>query len=238
MTRLQAELRRLYLPAQDEALIDGRGLLRGLVLELARPGDWAVLSAVWRGVQADLGLPAPAIAVSGTDGLRLWFSLAQPVGLGEAHAFLSLLCRRYLPEVPATRLRLMPAGPAAAGALDQLWPPVRELPEGRWSAFVAQDLAPLFSETPWIDFPPTEDGQAKLLAGLRSIPPALFAEALRQLSTVDQPVATPPADARLPAVASHGDPKAFLLGVMNDEAVPLALRIEAAKALLAHGPAA
>ena len=50
-----------------------------MVLELTGPADWDVLSAVWRGVQADLELPAPAIAVSGTDGLQLWFSLEAPV---------------------------------------------------------------------------------------------------------------------------------------------------------------
>jgi hypothetical protein len=32
----------------------------------------------------------------------------------------------------------------------------------------------------------------------------------------------------------HDDPAAFLRAVMNDAAVPLALRIEAARALLAH----
>jgi hypothetical protein len=237
MTRLQAELRRLYLPATDDSLVDDQGRLRALMLELARPADWALLSAVWRGVQADLGLPAPAIAVSGTDGLRLWFSLAQPVGLAEAHAFLERLCRHYLPEVPAARLRLLPAGPAATGGLDAVWPPLRELPEERWAAFVAQDLAPLFSETPWVDFPPTEDGQAKLLAGMRSITPALWATAQQPPARVQETPAAAPADVPVPAGSGQHDPRAFLLGVMNNEAVPLALRIEAAKALLAHAAA-
>jgi hypothetical protein len=34
--------------------------------------------------------------------------------------------------------------------------------------------------------------------------------------------------------AASGDPKRFLLQIMNDDTVPLALRIEAAKALLQH----
>ena len=38
------------------------------------------------------------------------------------------------------------------------------------------------------------------------------------------------------SVAGHADAKRFLLSVMNDEAAPLALRIEAAKELLPHGP--
>ncbi|MBQ0941796.1 hypothetical protein KAK07_00470 [Ideonella sp. 4Y16] len=42
-----------------------------------------------------------------------------------------------------------------------------------------------------------------------------------------QPAAVPVA-----AAADTADPRAFLLPVMNDPAVPLALRIDAAKALL------
>ena len=37
-------------------------------------------------VQADLALPAPAIAVTGSDGVQLWFSLVQPVQPGQAQA--------------------------------------------------------------------------------------------------------------------------------------------------------
>jgi hypothetical protein len=36
-----------------------------MVLELARPAEWPPLARVWQAVQAELGLPAPAIAVSG-----------------------------------------------------------------------------------------------------------------------------------------------------------------------------
>lgn len=37
------------------------------------------------------------------------------------------------------------------------------------------------------------------------------------------------------SAACRPDAKRFLLSVMNDKAAPLALRIEAAKALLPHG---
>ena len=71
MNRLQAEQQRLYLSHDSGP--------RALMLALAQPGSWAGLAKVWQGVQADLELPAPAIAVSGTDSYQLWFSLAQPV---------------------------------------------------------------------------------------------------------------------------------------------------------------
>ena len=79
MNRLQRELHRLY--GQKVAAIEGPlglgldavhpidtpGPVRTMVLELARPANWAPLSAVWQGVQTDLDLPAPAIAVNGSD---------------------------------------------------------------------------------------------------------------------------------------------------------------------------
>ena len=73
MTRLQTELERLYLAA-PASLADAQGRVRALVLEAVLPASWDRLSAVWQGVQAELELPAPAIAVSGTDGVQLWFA--------------------------------------------------------------------------------------------------------------------------------------------------------------------
>ncbi|RYG88656.1 MAG: hypothetical protein EON59_03725, partial [Alphaproteobacteria bacterium] len=127
MSRLQAELQRLY--------GDADGGVRAMVLELARPADWEVLSRVWRGVQADLQLPAPAIAVSGTDGLQLWFSLQEPVSADRAGAFLAQLRARYLAGTAPARLRAMPS----AGAAPWQAPAVPALQAGteNWSAFVA-----------------------------------------------------------------------------------------------------
>ena len=260
MSRLTAEIRRLFLPAEtaptDATLqtlpwADTAGRLRALVLELARPADWHLLAAVWKGVQADLQLPAPAIAVNGTDGLQLWFSVAEPLDPDRAHAFLEALRLRYLAEVPTHRVTLMPTtSPDPQGAAT---PPATQVPaptpapvgtSGHWSAFVAQDLAPLFDDTPWLDIPPGDDAQAGLLARLQCIKPAQWEAALRQL----QPAATNPAPARRDAAgdaasqpkdagtlaACDPDAKRFLLAVMNDPAAPLALRVEAAKAVLPY----
>ena len=256
MNRLQSELRRLYLPhsaadadsdATASGLIDAEGRVRAMVLELARPANWEVLSKLWRGVQTDLELPAPAIAVSGTDGLQLWFSLAEPASVAQAHAFLASLRARFLPDIAPQRVGLMPGVDASAPhqALHARWVPAQQEPTGNWSAFVAPDLAPVFADTPWLDIPPGNDGQADLLSRLNSITRPAFEAALERLTpaTTTQPGApvpeAPSADAgpmhtRPLASAGSLDAKRFLLRVMNDDTVALALRIEAAKALLPY----
>ena len=259
MNRLQAEFQRLYLPgpaaepgrdAAPSGLVDPEGRVRALVLELARPADWALLAKVWHGVQADLGLSAPAIAVSGVDGLQLWFSLAEAISVASAQAFLVALCQRYLPDVAPHRLALLPAPAAASptGTVLHARPvPALQAQTGHWSVFVAPDLAPLFADTPWLDSPPGDDGQAKLLRGLRSITAADWAAAGAQLFPQLFPLAarpdadrlTPGALADVPALGhatppAGADPQRFLLSVMNDQSVALSLRIEAAKALLPY----
>ncbi|KGM41600.1 hypothetical protein JY96_20225 [Aquabacterium sp. NJ1] len=247
MSRLQTEWRRLYLPdttvcphtgGQTAPLVDEHARVRAMVLELARPADWEALSAVWRGVQLDLALPAPGIAVSGLDGYQLWFSLAEAVPAAQAFAFLEALRARYLPEVAANRVTLLPTVDACAPSKipHASHVPAQQVNAEHWSAFVAPDLAPVFADTPWLDFPPSEHGQADLLSQLDCITTAAFQHAQSLLQPAPQAATTPGTPG---AQASNGaplppalDPKGFLLRVMNDEAAPLALRIEAAKALL------
>jgi hypothetical protein len=236
MTRLQSELTRLYLAAPATpggaaaSFADAQGRVRALVLEVARPVTWDTLSRVWQGVQAELDLPPPAIAVSGTDGLQLWFSFEEPMEVAVAHAFLESLRTRWLGDVAPARIRLLPDPAAPTRPLPHV--PAPQADGDHWSAFVAPDLVAIFSETPWLDVEPGDDGQAALLRGLQSIKPAAFADALARLraDARDAPAAAPARTAAAPAPTD--DPRAFLLRVMNDETVPLALRIEAAKALL------
>ncbi len=224
MNRLLSELHRLYPPAPP-------GHTHALLLELARPADWAALGPLWRGVQADLALPAPAIAVSGTDGLQLWFSLQQPVASARAGAFLAGLQARYLADVAPARLRLL-----TDGHLPPM--PAQDATSGNWSAFIAPDLAPIFADTPWLDIPPGADGQADLLGRLTSIQPAAFDAALRALQpaapTSAAPAQTPAAVATVPQPGPRLDPRQFLQRVLDDEHAPLALRVEAARTLLQH----
>ena len=216
--RLQAERDRLYRPEDD-------GRVRALVLSLARPADWAVLGRVWQGVQTDLGWPAPGIAVSGTDACQLWFSLADPVPAAEAHALLEYLRTRFLAEVPPHRVELLPSADGMRQA--PVMPALQtDSPEGEvWSAYIAPDLAPVFAETPWLDIRPGSEGQAELLSRLSSIRAAEYRAAL----PVAQAAITV---ATLTLGTAFTDPRQFLLSVMNDAQVEMALRIKAAKALL------
>lgn len=236
MTRLQAELQRLYgsLPCQAA---EANGGLRAAALELSGPADWQAMGQLWRGVQADLGLPAPAIAVSGRDGYQLWFSFAQPLPASRAAAFLDALRQRYLGDVAAGRLACMPVGVNAdpdADGPDALTLPPRQLTPERWSAFVAPDLAPVFAAEPWLDTAPGADGQADLLMRLESIQGADLGVALERLGVAADAVRPVPGDAGAGTAvdAPMQEARHFLRAVMQDERVALALRIEAAKALL------
>ena len=252
MSRLRAELARLYLPdpTQPDAtdLMDAQGRTRALVLELTAPTNWAPLQTVWQGAQADLGLPAPAIAVSGSDGLQLWFSAPAPVVAADAQQWLRALCGRYLRDVAPHRLRLYPALPARnAGEVVRHAGPVPAVQADgeRWSAFVAPDLVPLFTDTPWLDIEPSEEGQAALLARVGVMKAGWFdavlagagegsdADAARALPAARSGDGAAVAEEREEACAGvRGEAVAFLRRVMNDEGAALAVRVEAAKALL------
>jgi hypothetical protein len=243
VNRLQAELQRLYFfpatgpGATEPVLVDPAGRVRALVLELGRPASWDALVQVWQGLQADLELPAPAIAVSG-DGYQLWISLQQPVAAAQALGFLEGLRRNYLHSVGRERVQLHPRpDPAAPGGARhvEVVPPVERFP-GQWAAFVAPDLASLFADEPWVDLPSSEESQADLLSRLQGARPADWQRALERLDQAASP--TPPEPAApasaLEAAADPLAPRRFLLQVMNDQAAALHLRVEAAKALLPY----
>ena len=188
------------------SLVTPGGRVRALVLELGRPADWDALLAVWQGVQADLALPAPAIAVSGTDAYQLWFSVAQAVPVAQAAAFLEGLRLRHLAGVAPHRIGMLPAPvpapvpaasalPAPRSLLPALRVPVQQ-PNGHWSAFVTADLARIFADEPWLDLPPNELAQADLLSRMVSIPLADFERACAQLRP--SPPAPAPATAPPP----------------------------------------
>lgn len=259
MNRLQTELHRLYHPhdAQSEcqdpaseaiSLIGADGRVRALVVELAQQAGWDRVAVLWQGVQNELDLPAPAIAVSGIDGYQVWFSLAEPVPIAQALDFLALLRLRYLGATASKHIRMNPQANDSAPwqAQHARLVPARQGKTGRWSAFVAPGLAGMFADEPWLDLPPSPDAQASLLSRFESIQPAEFRLAQDRLRPAGPLTARATAsvtavttgDDRLAAKQEQAreglDPKRFLIGVMNDPATELRLRIEAAKALLPY----
>ena len=200
------------------------------MLELTAADAWDRLAGVWKGVQADLGLPAPAIALSGTGAYQLWFSVAEPVPGARAIAFLAGLRERYLADVAPARVTLHPSVDASGRVrhVDAL-PPAQAAP-GRWSAFVLPDLAALFAEEPWLDLPPSADAQADILSRLQGMPAGALEPPLADVVAAPAAGEAPPAPG-----AGATDPRSFLLSVMNDPSIALPLRIEAAKALLQPG---
>lgn len=245
MNRLQAEQCRLYLVAdpacESEVLIDTQDRVRSMVVEVAQQAGWGAVATLCQGIQDDLDLPTPAIAVSGGRGFEVWLSLAEPVSVAEAQAFLAALCQRFLSQVPARHVQCQPAREQPTRHA-RLVPALQEA-TGRWSAFVAPGLASMFADEPWLDVPPGIDAQAQLLCRLESISIADFARAKQELGVRDTPTtgdAEPALGVAYGANLSSGqgadlaetDPRRFLLTVMNDSAVEMVLRIEAAKALL------
>lgn len=241
MSRFDTEFARLYgLPdPADPAqmpMVTADGAVKALVLEIAQPAVWSDLSAVWHGTQSESELPAAAIAVSGTDGLQLWFSVSEPVSAVDATEFLTLLQRKYLSAVPAKRVRLFPSFGLEAN--EQIVHAAR-VPalqaSGNWSAFVSADLASIFGDEPWLDIPPSLDQQADILSRLKPMKVSQFHDTLGLLRGTphpETPAVTSPASA--PRGGATMGPKAFLTAVMNDPAVALKDRIEAAKALLPY----
>lgn len=257
MDRLQTELQRLAFStgtvpgAAPEAAGPNHPAdagVRAMVLELAGATAWDDLARVWQGVQADLQLPAPGIAVSGIDGLQLWFSLLEPVPAAQAAAFLQSLRERYLGGVMPERIRTNLRDRSGSS----LQPPPIEVAPDRWSAFVTPDLAAVFGEEPWLDLPPSPAAQADLLSRLQGAKPADWRRAVERLAAPPATGADPAGGMVVAAPISQSnqigaqwtpaggqqDPRRFLLEVMNDPAIALNLRIEAAKALLpyAQGP--
>jgi hypothetical protein len=238
-------------------LVSPDRMARAMVVIFDKPGDWGEVANLYQAVQDELDLPAPAIAVSGRKGFRLWFSLAEPVAVAEVQRFLDALGRKYLADIPVTNRRFRPTADRpddAASAVINL-PPARHSATGKWSAFIDPSLGGMFIEEPGLEMAPNMDRQASILAGLESIKVADFERALGILlapaesaaprrPSPGQPASQPneaagqrdPDAARPDSMGNVGnhyrDPQSFLLAVMNDPSVTPRQRIEAAKALL------
>jgi hypothetical protein len=161
MQKLNAELSRLY-PAP------ANGGTRSICLSFRRlagddeAGHWERLCMVANALQAELGLPAPAVSISGDGAFGLWLSLEKPVMVAQAQEFAKLVC-------------------ADAELADGPLPPCLNEANGKWAAFIHPGMGASFAGDEGLDIEPPEAGQVALLEGLESIEPAQFAQALEHL---------------------------------------------------------
>jgi hypothetical protein len=212
MEKLIAELTRLYLAPETvtrevlAAHIAGKTTLAiklttadGLTRALAIPfrkvfgdgesGHWDRLCVVANALQAELGLPAPAVSIDGASAYRLWLSLETPVPAAEAQDFLELLRQSYFPQTEVA--------PDAATAPVYL-PPCLNPRSGKWAAFIHPGMGASFAEESGLEMAPPLAGQVGFLESLDSIDEMQFREALRKL---EQRRAPAPAPAQAPAPA-------------------------------------
>lgn len=213
MQKLISELTRLYCPSGALApavlaqnllgkttlalsLVTSGGQTSAIVIPFGSMADgddtrhWTLLCEVANALQVQLGLPAPAVSISGTDGYKLWLSLADPVPVSLAQQFLERLHAAYFPDLPLA--------PDTASAPVEL-PPCLHHASGKWAAFIHPGLGASFAGEAGLEMAPPFAGQSALLEGLHSITPAQFAHALAQLQPAPAP-ATFPAPAVTPAL--------------------------------------
>jgi len=110
-----------------------------------------------------------------------------------------------------------------------------------WSAWVAPELAVMFTDTPWLDIEPVDDGQAALLRPLRPIKPAEFDAALARVreSASRAPTAAPAlASARVGtgAALAHAPTASAEEPTPGDGRTHAALAPALAPAAFAHPP--
>jgi len=182
MNKLAMELERLYGAAPQ-------GQTRSVCLAFRRlkddgeAGHWERLCAVANALQAELGLPAPAVSVSGDGAFGLWLALEQALPVAQAQDLIELVCARYCPE-------LQPA-PGAAAAPPAL-PPQLHAASGKWAAFIHPGMGASFAGDEGLEMAPPEAGQVALLEGLECIGAALLAQALGTLRQPARGAAPPP----------------------------------------------
>lgn len=195
MQKLISELTRLYLPAgavAPEALTEhmlgkatlavaltaADGQTRAIMIPFRKviggeeAQHWSLLCSVANALQAELGLPAPAVSISGADGYGLWLSFENPVPAADAQTFLALLGRTYFPD--------MPIQPDAVSAPVEL-PPCLNQRSGKWAAFIHPGMGASFADESGLEMAPPLPGQVAFLEGLHRIRADQFRHAMHVL---------------------------------------------------------
>ncbi|MFS2003499.1 TOTE conflict system archaeo-eukaryotic primase domain-containing protein [Duganella sp. CT11-25] len=217
MHKLISELRRLYLlndqRYDDESLArhvrgeatlaidlaNAAGLTRALAIDFHKAANeqhWTRLCEVANALQTELGLPAPAVSVSGGDSYRLWLSLASPMPATQARQFLALLHKAYFEDEEIDLGRTVIE-----------IPPCQHTATGLWAAFINPGMGASFAEELGLEMQPPIAAQAAFLEGLQSISDAEFAKALDLLQ--QKHIAAPEAAPRATTYAAT--PEGLLL---------------------------
>lgn len=201
MDNLTAQLNRLYLMPQAAqampgpeatALVSADGASRAIVIDFPpRPNagaerHWLDLCEVANRLQEAFGFPAPAVSITGTQGYRLWLSLAEPVPVGDIRRFLALLCETHFPELDLQALE--------AVAL----PPFLHPGSGKWAAFIHPGMGASFAEEAGLEMAPPAAGQLGFLESLDSIGKAQFMDALVSMKGAGPAPAAPALSAPAP----------------------------------------
>lgn len=190
MQKLSSELQRLYLfagqhhDAQALDLVNAEGMVRTLVIDFHKAAEeqhWARLCDVANALQTELGLPAPAVSVSGGECYRLWLSLAQPVPETQAKQFLALLHKAYFEDEQID-----------FGRSQVDLPPSQNRATGLWAAFVNPSMGGALAEDLGLEMMPPEAAQAAFLERLSSITEEEFTQALTTLRRKHDAAATAP----------------------------------------------
>lgn len=200
MQKLTSELQRLYLFAgqqHDAPSIDlvKDGMVRTLVIDFHKAADeqhWARLCDVANALQTELGLPAPAVSVSGGECYRLWLSLARPIAETQAKQFLALLHKTYFEDEPIDFGR---------SRVDL--PPAQNRATGLWAAFINPSMGGALAEDLGLEMMPPEAAQAAFLDRLASISTEEYQQALATLQRkhAAAPISAPASPAPVAATA-------------------------------------
>lgn len=234
--------------------VTGLTATRMLCLTLKRARDWPYLASLLEGVQTELEIPLPAVAVvpeGEGGGFQCWFSLAEPVACAAGVTFLHYLVARFLNALPPERWAGWPQALTAADGLGELpLPPQYDAASGKWSAFIDPGLGGMFADEPGLEFPPSAARQAEVLLAVRSVSVKDWQRICLRMQEGDvaaERVIAPlsgavshPSSATAASVPTLGvgsgfaDPRSFLLAVMNDVTATAALRMQAAEVLLPY----
>ncbi len=181
-------------------LISEEGLVRAMSIDFDGVAHdngqvhWDGLKRVYQALTQELGLPAPAVSISGRKGYGLWMSLDQPIPVSQVQAFLRSLKAAYLSDIPKDQIDLRPdcREPTKAAQAVVKLPPCLHQANKKWSAFISMEDGERYVDSPWMEEKPDLEQQAKLLEHIQttSVPKFLQAYELLRLKVDDSKISS------------------------------------------------